>query len=138
MSLVGGSLRSLRLIGLFSAISLVGQTPQPPVAPVIEHRETRYGTTVVDNYFWLREKSNPEVIKYLEKENAYTEAMTKPLKPFEDALYSEMLSHIKQTDLSVPVRRGDYLLLFAHRGRQAVPDPVPQERQPGGEGRSAA
>jgi oligopeptidase B len=108
MSLVGGSLRSLRLIGLFSAISLVGQTQQPPVAPVVEHRETRYGTTVVDNYFWLREKSNPDVIKYLEEENAYTEAMTKPLKPFEDALYSEMLSHIKQTDLSVPVRRGDY------------------------------
>ena len=68
----------------------------------------RYGTTVVDNYFWLREKSNPEVIKYLEQENAYTEAMTRRLKPFEDALYNEMLSHIKQTDLSVPVRRGDY------------------------------
>jgi oligopeptidase B len=108
MSLIRGSLTPLRLIGLFSAISLVGQTPQPPVAPVIGHRETRHGTTVVDNYFWLREKSNPEVIKYLEKENAYTEAMTKPLKPFEDVLYSEMLSHIKQTDLSVPVRRGDY------------------------------
>ena len=108
MSPICGSLKLLRLIGLFSAISLVGQTPQPPVAPVIGHRETRYGTTVVDNYFWLREKSNPEVIKYLEKENAYTEAMTKPLKPFEDVIYSEMLSHIKQTDLSVPVRRGDY------------------------------
>lgn len=102
------SLKLLMLIGLSSAISVVGQTTQPPVAPVIEHRETRYGTTVVDNYFWLREKSNPEVIKYLEKENAYTEAMTKHLKPFEGALYSEMLSHIKQTDLSVPVRRGDY------------------------------
>ena len=102
------SLISFTLIGWFSAISLAGQTPQPPLAPVIEHREMRYGTTVVDNYFWLREKSNPEVIKYLQQENAYTEAMTRRLKPFEDALYSEMLSHIKQTDLSVPVRRGDY------------------------------
>ena len=108
MSLVRGSLISFTLIGCFSAISLAGQTPQPPLAPVIEHREMRYGTTVVDNYFWLREKSNPEVIKYLQQENAYTEAMTRRLKPFEDALYSEMLSHIKQTDLSVPVRRGDY------------------------------
>ena len=90
MSPICGSLKLLRLIGLFSAISLVGQTPQPPVAPVIGHRETRYGTTVVDNYFWLREKSNPEVIKYLQQENAYTEAMTRRLKPFEDALYSEM------------------------------------------------
>jgi oligopeptidase B len=97
------------LIGLFSGIPMAGQTlPQPPVAPVVPHRETRYGATVVDNYYWLREKSNPEVIKYLEAENAYTAAMTRGLKPFEDALYGEMLSHIKQTDLSVPVRRGDY------------------------------
>jgi len=96
------------LIESFSGTLLVGQTPQPPVAPVIEHRETRHGTTVTDKYFWLREKSNPEVIKYLEAENTYTAAMTQGLKPFEDALYNEMLSHIKQTDLSVPVRRGDY------------------------------
>jgi oligopeptidase B len=108
MSLVRRSLISFTLIGWVSAISLAAQMPQPPLAPVIEHREMRYGTTVVDNYFWLREKSNPEVIKYLQQENAYTEAMTRRLKPFEDALYSEMLSHIKQTDLSVPVRRGDY------------------------------
>ena len=108
MSLIRRPLGLLMLIGSVSGIPLVGQTPQPPVAPVIEHRETRYGTTVVDNYFWLREKSNPEVIKYLEAENAYTAAMTQGLKPFEDALYNEMLSHIKQTDLSVPVRRGDY------------------------------
>src|SRR6202166_3464871 len=108
MSLIRGLVRSLMPIGFFSVISLVGQTPQPPVAPVIEHRETRHGTTVIDNYFWLREKSNPEVIKYLEQENAYTEAMTKELKPFEDALYTEILSHVKQTDLSVPVQRGDY------------------------------
>jgi oligopeptidase B len=119
MSLIRGSLGSLLLIVLFSANSLVGQTPQPPVAPVIGHRETRYGTTVVDNYFWLREKSNPEVIKHLEKENAYTEAMTQRLKPFEDALYSEMLSHVKQTDLSVPVRHGDnYYYSRTEEGKQ--------------------
>lgn len=108
MLLIRSALRSLTLMGFFSAISLVGQTPQPPVAPVIPHHETRHGTEVVDNYFWLREKSNPEVIKYLESENAYTEAMTRGLKPFEDALYNEILSHIKQTDLTVPVRRGGY------------------------------
>ena len=61
MSLIQGSLRSLMLIGSFSAISLLGQTPQPPIAPAIEHEETRFGTKMVDNYFWLRDKSNPEV-----------------------------------------------------------------------------
>ena len=81
----------------------------PPVAKRVEHREVRHDATIIDNYFWLREKSNPEVIDYLNSENAYTAAMTKDLKPFEDALYKEMLGRIKQTDLSVPTRRGDYL-----------------------------
>jgi len=102
------SVASLVLVEIFFGAPIFGQTMQPPAAPIIEHRETRHGAVVVDNYFWLREKSNPEVIKYLEKENAYTEVMTKSSKPFEDALYNEMLSHIKQTDLTVPVRRGDY------------------------------
>jgi oligopeptidase B len=82
--------------------------PAPPLAPIIEHREVRHGQVVVDPYYWLREKSNPEVIQYLQAENTYTQAMTKDLPPFADTLYSEMLSHIKQTDLSVPVRRGEY------------------------------
>ena len=82
---------------------------QPPVAPRVEHREVHHGETVIDDYFWLREKSNPKVVQYLEDENAYTEASTKDLKPFSDALYKEMLARIKQTDLSVPVRRGGYL-----------------------------
>ena len=80
----------------------------PPVAKRVEHREVRHGVTVVDDYFWLREKSNPDVIEYLEAENAYTDALTKNLKPFQEALYAEMLGHIKQTDLSVPERRGDF------------------------------
>lgn len=83
--------------------------PAPPAAPKKEHREVRHGETVIENYFWLREKSNPEVRQYLEAENAYTAAMTKHLKPFEDALYKEMLARIKQTDLSVPARRSGYL-----------------------------
>jgi oligopeptidase B len=80
-----------------------------PVAPRIEHREIHHGETVEDDYFWLREKSDPKVAQYLEAENAYTEASTEELKPFRDALYTEMLARIKQTDLSVPVRRGDWL-----------------------------
>jgi oligopeptidase B len=90
---------------------LIAQEPPvlaPPTAPVHEHRDVRHGATVIDNYFWLREKSNPEVVKYLEAENTYTEAMTKDLKPFQDALYNEMLGRIQQTDLSVPTRRGPY------------------------------
>lgn len=83
--------------------------PDPPVAPTEDHREMRHGATVVNNYFWLREKSNPKVVAYLEAENAYTKTMTAGLTPFQDALYKEMLGRVKQTDLSVPVRRGEYM-----------------------------
>jgi oligopeptidase B len=62
----------------------------------------------VDAYHWLREKGTPEVEKYLEAENAYTEATTAHLKPFQEALYAEMLGRIKQSDLSVPTRIGRF------------------------------
>ena len=82
--------------------------PAPPTAKRVDHREEHHGATVVDPYFWLREKSSPDVIQYLESENAYTDAHTKDVQPFADALYKEMLGRIKQTDLSVPARRGEY------------------------------
>jgi oligopeptidase B len=93
------------------ALGLIQAAPPdtPPVAQRIEHREERHGATVIDNYFWLRDKSNPAVIEYLKAENAYTDALTKGLKPFEEALYTEMLGRIKQTDLSVPSRNDGYL-----------------------------
>lgn len=83
--------------------------PDPPAAKRVDHREVRHGETVIDEYFWLRDKKNPDVIHYLEAENAYTETLTKGLKPFEDSLYKEMLGRIKQTDLSVPERQGGYV-----------------------------
>ena len=98
----------LIIVAVATIFSLAQQAPTPPVARRVEHKVVWHGETVVDPYFWLREKANPEVAKYLEAENAYTEAMTKDLKPFQDALYNEMLGRIKQTDLSVPVRRGKY------------------------------
>ena len=92
------------------ALGLIQAAPPdtPPVAQRIEHREERHGATVMDNYFWLRDKSNPAVIEYLKSENAYTDALTRSLKPFEEALYTEMLGRIKQTDLSVPSRHDGY------------------------------
>jgi len=82
--------------------------PTPPTAPQREHTSLWHGEKVSDPWFWLREKSNPAVVTYLNAENAYTEAMTKDLQPFSEALYKEMLARIKQTDLSVPVRRGAF------------------------------
>jgi oligopeptidase B len=84
------------------------QNPQPPVARK-EHKETvLHGATLSDDYAWLRDKSNPDVTSYLEAENTYAEAMTAELAGLRDDLYKEMLSHIKQTDESVPFRDGDW------------------------------
>jgi oligopeptidase B len=102
-----------------SLTSLAETEVQAPIAKKADHREVRHGATVVDPYYWLKEKSNPEVIRYLEAENAYTEAMTKEIQPFAVALYKEMLGRIKQTDLSVPVRRGHFLYYSrTEEGRQ--------------------
>jgi oligopeptidase B len=83
--------------------------PQPPVAARRDHLQSWHGEKVNDPWFWLREKESPQVRAYLEAENAYTEAMTRGIAPFADALYAEMLGRIQQTDLSVPVRRGAWL-----------------------------
>jgi oligopeptidase B len=66
------------------------------------------GDKRIDNYFWLREKTHAEVTAYLEAENAYADAVMQPLGKFRDELYHEMLSHLKETDTSAPVRRGEY------------------------------
>jgi len=80
----------------------------PPVATRKAHKEVWHGRTFQDPYFWLREKENPRVLAHLKAENAYTDAMTQDLKPFETALYQEMLGRIKQTDMGVPFHKGGY------------------------------
>ncbi len=104
----------LVLAATAAALTLMTVTPdaQAPVsAPVAKKipRETKiHGITLKDDYFWLREKTSPEVTTYLEAENAYTEAVMQPMKPLQETLYKEMLGRIKQTDLSVPARNGEY------------------------------
>lgn len=80
----------------------------PPVAGKRPKSDTIHGDLRVDDYFWLREKTNPEVKKYLNAENAYAEQLLAPTKSLQEKLYQEMLGRIKETDLSVPYRQGDY------------------------------
>jgi oligopeptidase B len=82
---------------------------QPPSAKKVPKVETVHGQRRTDDYFWIREKANPEVAAYLEAENAYTDAVMKPTDGLQAALYKEMLGHIKETDLSVPYRENGYL-----------------------------
>jgi oligopeptidase B len=83
-------------------------TPAPPTAKKLAKSQTFHGETVNDDYFWLREKTDKEVISYLEAENAYTDAMMKGSEAFQEKLYQEMLGRIKQTDNDVPYRKDGY------------------------------
>lgn len=81
---------------------------EPPVAEVKPKELVTHDHTRIDNYYWLRERENPEVIKYLEAENAYTEARTGDMAGLADEVFEEMKARIKQDDESVPYRKGDY------------------------------
>ena len=80
----------------------------PPVAKIQATKTKIHNHMLVDDYAWLRERDNPEVVAYLEAENAYTAAMTAGDEALRETLYKEMLSHIKETDVSVPFREGAY------------------------------
>ena len=82
---------------------------QPPVARREPHVSVIHGQQRVDDYYWLRQKTNPRVRQYLEAENAHTLAITKPTAALQEKLYGEMVGRIQETDVSVPYREGDYL-----------------------------
>ena len=84
------------------------ELPKPPVAKIQPKDVTVHGDARIDNYFWLRDKKNPDVAAYLEAENAYADAVMRGTENLQQALYKEMLGHIKETDLSVPYRRDGY------------------------------
>ncbi|MCO6511526.1 MAG: S9 family peptidase [Aridibacter famidurans] len=96
---------------LAGAAAYAQDTMTPPV-PRKEAKVTNvHGRTLTDNYHWMRDRNqekSPEVIAYLEAENKYTDAVMKPHGKFVDSLYEEMLGRIKQTDLSVPYKYGDF------------------------------
>ncbi|WP_176358119.1 S9 family peptidase [Mycobacterium persicum] len=80
----------------------------PPSAKRVETRREHHGDVFVDPYEWLRDKDDPEVIAYLEAENAYTDQATAHLEPLRQKIFDEIKARTKETDLSVPTRRGDW------------------------------
>src|SRR5271163_159665 len=94
-------------------------TTKPPHALQEPTPTTLHGQTLEDNYRWMRNKSSPELIAYLEAENAYTLSVMAPTEQLQAKLYAEMLSHIKETDVSVPYRdRGWFYYVRTVEGSQ--------------------
>ena len=90
------------VVGSSSATRLAAQIVAAPTARIIPRIDTLHGEVRTDNYFWIRNKSDPQVIAYLEAENAYTASKMKHTEALQTKLYSEMLGRIKETDLTVP------------------------------------
>ena len=89
------------------------------MAKKVPKPSTIHGDTRVDDYAWIRDKSNPEVIAHLQAENKYADAMMAGTEPLQKALYDEMLSHIKQTDVQPPyLQRGWYYYSRTEAGKQ--------------------
>ncbi|MFN8134247.1 MAG: hypothetical protein U0Z17_03075 [Bacteroidales bacterium] len=93
--------------------------PAPPVAAVKPSEFTEFGNKRIDNYYWLRDKSNPEVINYLKAENAYCNTVMQSTKALQDKLFNEMKSRIKEDDETVPeLDNGYYYYTRTKTGKQ--------------------
>ncbi|MFE3222231.1 S9 family peptidase [Nocardia sp. NPDC059228] len=90
-----------------SAISVDGAVVAP-IAKRAPMERVHHGDVFIDEYEWLREKTDPEVIAYLEAENAYTDAQTAKLGPLREKIFEEIKSRIQETDLSLPTRMGEF------------------------------
>ncbi len=132
-------MRTLTLIVTTMALlSLAGCAgdPAPPTAKQIPHELTAHGQTRVDEYYWLRERDNPDVVRYLEDENAYLQQVMAPTEALQDELFEEMIGRIEPDDASVPrfsrgywyytryVEGGEYALHCRREGTMEAPEEV--------------
>ncbi|MFH1119297.1 MAG: S9 family peptidase [Bacteroidota bacterium] len=93
--------------------------PAPPAAAVKPSIFEEFGNQRTDNYFWLKDKSNPDVIAYLNAENAYCETVMKSTVPLQEKLFAEMKGRIKETDETVPqLDKGYYYYSRTEEGKQ--------------------
>ncbi|MCZ6726090.1 MAG: S9 family peptidase [Acidobacteria bacterium] len=96
-------------------------SPEPPLARRVGHTTSIFGRELVDDYHWLRNREAPEVLAYLEAENAYTEVVMAPTEGLQEALYEEMLGRILEDDSSPPARNGEYYYYTRTEEGQAYP-----------------
>lgn len=94
---------------------------QPPVAKIIPKTLEKHGDKRIDNYYWLNERENPEVIDYLNKENEYYQKSTAHTKPLQDDLFAEMKSRIKEDDSSVPYFYNGYYYITRYETGKDYP-----------------
>jgi oligopeptidase B len=103
----------------------------PPIARRVPHVLNAHGDERGDDWYWLRERDNPEVIAYLEAENAYADAQLAPLAPLRDRIFDEIRSRIQETDESAPVAEGVWE--YTSRTREGAQYAIHYRRPRGGD-----
>jgi len=96
-------------------------TNQIPIAKKVPQELTFHNDVRIDNYYWLNDKNNPEVIDYLNAENAYTKQMTLHTQEFQKSLFEEMKGRIKEDDSSVPYKLNGYWYLTKYEAGRDYP-----------------
>ena len=96
--------------------------PTPPTAPQRPHTITRHGDSRIDPYYWLMDRDNEEVLDHLRAENAYLAAQLAPQKELEEELFNEIKDRVEETDISVPVRKGNWWYFV--RTREGLSYPI--------------
>jgi oligopeptidase B len=92
-----------------------------PTAPKRPFTITQHGETRIDNYYWMRDRQDPEVLKYLRAESDYLEEVLGHTKPLQEMLYAEMKGRLRETDSTVPEKRGDYSYYTRTQAGQQYP-----------------
>jgi oligopeptidase B len=109
-----GSLASLLVAGTLvtscepAALDTEMETGEPPMARQVPKEIEKHGHVRFDDYYWLNDRQDPDVIAYLASENEYTESAMAHTASLRETLFEEIKGRIKQTDLSVPYRDGDH------------------------------
>ena len=99
----------------------VTAAPTPPVALKQPKELSMHGHTRVDNYYWLNERENPEVISYLKAENDYTKQVMADTEELQEKLFNEIVARIKQTDESVPYKKNGYFYYSRYEAGKEYP-----------------
>ena len=97
-------------------------SPIPPVARKVPKKLEMHGDVRYDDYFWIRDRANPGVIEYIEAENRYTTEMMKHTEPLQKKLFEELVSHVRQTDETVPEKIDDYY--YYSRTKEGLQYPI--------------
>jgi len=108
MLLVGGALAIPVEPALARTVARASSTLHPPIARIEPTPLKTFNPARIDNYYWLEQRENPEVLAYLNAENAYADSMMAPTKPLEAKLYQEIVGRMKPSDVTVPYKLGDY------------------------------